>query len=100
MKLGLPARSGKMALDFPNSIRRYEAGRQCISFWGSDGSLEVAFQVNLDALRKLDLAAFDGREASALNAFDHNREAIRNAARAAYRKHPLAFHRLTPDSFR
>jgi len=50
-------------------------------------------------LRKLDLAAFDGREASALNAFDHNREAIRSAARAAYRKHPLAFHRLTPDSF-
>jgi hypothetical protein len=89
-----------MALDFPNSIRRYEAGRQCISFWGADSSLEVAFQIDLDALRKLDPAPFDGQETSALMAFDHHREAIRNAARAAYGKRPLAFHRLTPDSFR
>lgn len=89
-----------MSLDFPNSIRRYEPGRGCVSFWGSEASLEVMFQIELDALRTLSPAIIDGSEGSFLVAFDLNRSAILRAARSAYLKKRGGYHRLSADDFR
>lgn len=75
-----------MSLAFPNSIRRYEPGRGCVSFWGSEASLEVMFQVELDVLRSLSPTVIDGSESSFLVAFDLNRSAILGAARAAFQR--------------
>ena len=89
-----------MSLDFPNSIRRYEPGRGCVSFWGSEASLEVMFQIELDVLRTLSPAIIDGSEGSFLVAFDLNRSAILQAARSAYLKKRGGYHRLSADDFR
>jgi hypothetical protein len=94
-----PAGSDMMALNFPNAIRRFEAGRSCVSFWGSDASLEVAFQIDLEALRKLAPARFDNQEATALGVFDDNRETIQKAARTLYGKRRTGFCRLTVENF-
>lgn len=56
-----------MSLDFPNSIRRYEPGRGCASFWGSEASLEVMFQIELDVLRTLSPAVIDGARVRSLS---------------------------------
>lgn len=88
-----------MSLDFPNSIRRYEPGRGCVSFWGSEASLEVMFQIELDVLRRLSPAIIDGSESSFLVAFDLNRSAILRAARSAYSKKSGGYHRLSADDF-
>lgn len=87
-----------MSLDFPNSVRSFDAGRSCISFWGSDASLEVAFQIDFAALRKL---CPDARavEEEALRVFDQNRDAIHQAARSAYSRNRGGYHRLTAESF-
>jgi len=88
-----------LSLDFPNSIRRYEPGRGCVSFWGSETSLEVMFQIELDVLRSLSPTIIDGSESSFLAAFDLNRSAILGAARAAYSKKRGSYHRLSADDF-
>lgn len=88
-----------MPLNFPNTVRRFEAGRSCVSFWGSDSSLEVAFQIDFEALRKLSPAPFGAREAAALVVFDQNREVILQAARSAYGRHRSGFYRLTVENF-
>ena len=72
-----------MALNFPNPVRSFDAGRSCISFWGSDASLEIAFQIEIDALRKLEANIGDG-EAQMLATFDSHRDAILHAAATAY----------------
>lgn len=87
-----------MGLNFPNPVRCFDAGRSCVSFWGSDASLEVTFQVDFDALRKLGPAAGDA-EAEVLSVFDKNRDTIQQAARAAYSQHRTGYHRLTAASF-
>lgn len=89
-----------MSLDFPNSIVRYEPGRGCVSFWGSEASLEVMFQIKLDVLRTLSPAVIDGSDGSFLVAFDLNRSAILRAARSAYLKKRGVYHRLSADNFR
>jgi hypothetical protein len=83
-----------MALNFPNSVRSFDAGRSCISFWGSDTSLEIAFQIEIDALRKLGAAAGDG-EAQMLATFDNHRDAILDAAATAYGRSKASYHRIT-----
>ncbi len=83
-----------MALNFPNQVRSFDAGRACISFWGSDASLEIAFQIELDALHKLGAGRDDG-EAQILAVFDENRTAILNAAASAYGKRRASYHRIT-----
>ena len=88
-----------MSLDFPNAIRRYEPVRGCVSFWGSEASLEVMFQIELDILRNLSPAIIDGSESSFLVAFDLNRPAILGAARAAYSKKRGSYHRLSTRDF-
>lgn len=81
-----------MSLNFPNPVRSFDAGRSCVSFWGSDASLEITFQIEIEALRKL--GAGDG-EAQLLGAFDQNRTAILNAAAAAYARRRGSYHRIT-----
>ena len=87
-----------MSLNFPNPVRLFDAKRFCVSFWGSDASLEVSFQLEFDALRKLG-AGSDDVEAEMLGVFDANREAILQAARTAYSRHRAGYHRLTAASF-
>jgi hypothetical protein len=87
-----------MSLNFPNPIRRFDAGRSCVSFWGSDAALEVTFQIDFDALRKLSPDLDDG-EAAALAVFDLNRDAVLKAAAVAYAKNRTSYHRLTAASF-
>lgn len=87
-----------MGLNFPNPVRSFDAGRSCVSFWGSDASLEVTFQVDFEALHKLSPDA-GAVEADVLRIFDQNREAILNAARLAYSRHRIGYHRLTGASF-
>ncbi len=89
-----------MNLHFPNSIRCYEPRRGCVSFWGSESSLEVMFQIELDVLRNLSPEIVDGSEGSFLVAFDLNRSAILQAARGAYLKKRGGYHRLSADLFR
>jgi len=88
-----------MKLAFPNSIRRYEAGRGCVSFWGSESSLEVMFQVELELLRTLSPKIIDGSEGSFLAAFDVNRSVILEAARSVYLKKRGSYHRLSVENF-
>lgn len=83
-----------MALNFPNPVRSFDAGRSCISFWGSDTSLEIAFQIEIDALRKLGAYAGEG-EAQMLSVFDCHRDAILVAAATAYGRRKGAYHRIT-----
>ncbi|PTM41974.1 DUF1488 domain-containing protein [Bosea sp. 124] len=83
-----------MALNFPNPVRSFDAGRSCISFWGSDAALEIAFQIEIDALRKLGAATGDD-EAQLLATFDSHRDAILNAASAAYGRRRASYHRIT-----
>ncbi len=81
-----------MALNFPNPVRSFDPGRSCVSFWGSDASLEIAFQIEIDALRRL---GAEPGEAQMLATFDSHRDAILNAAAAAYGRHKGSYHRLT-----
>lgn len=87
-----------MALNFPNPVRSFDGGRVCVSFWGSDASLEIAFQIELDALRKLGAGANDG-EAQLLSVFDENRDTILKAASTVYARHRASYHRLTAADF-
>jgi len=83
-----------MALNFPNPVRSFDAGRSCVSFWGSDASLEIAFQIEIDALRKLSADVGDG-EVQMLATFDSHRDAILNAAATAYGRRKASYHRIT-----
>lgn len=83
-----------MALNFPNPVRSFDAGRSCISFWGSDASLEIAFQIDIDALRKLGAADGAG-EAQLLAIFDSHRDVILHAAGTAYNRRKASYHRIT-----
>jgi len=85
-----------MTLNFPNPVRSFDSGRSCVSFWGSDASLEIAFQVELGALRKLGAGE---SEAQVLGIFDQNRDAILKVAAAAYGKHRASYYRLTAADF-
>jgi hypothetical protein len=73
-----------VTLNFPNPVRTFDAGRSCVSFWGSDASLEIAFQIEIDALRKLSVATFDA-----------HRDTILNVAAAAYSRRKASYHRIT-----
>lgn len=81
-----------MSLNFPNPVRSFDAGRSCVSFWGSDASLEIAFQIEVDALRRLGAEA---GEAQMLATFDSHRDAILSAAATVYGRRKGNYHRLT-----
>jgi hypothetical protein len=87
-----------MSLHFPNPIRRYDTARDCVCFWGSDSALEIAFEVELAALRSIDSSA-GSSEASMLRTYDGHLAAIRKAAGAAYSRKRQSYHRLTAADF-
>lgn len=87
-----------MSLHFPNPIRRYDAARNCVCFWGSDSALEIAFEVEFAALRGIDASAGPD-EASTLRAYDGHLATVRKAALAAYSRKRLSYHRLTTSDF-
>ena len=87
-----------MCLHFPNPIRRYDTARDCVCFWGSDSALEIAFEVELAALRCIDPSA-GMDEASTLRAYDGHLATIRKAAGAAYSRKRQSYHRLTASDF-
>jgi hypothetical protein len=73
-------------------VRSFDAGRSCVSFCGSDTSLEIAFQIEIEALRTL---APGGNEAQLLATFDNNRDAILKMASVAYARRKASHHRIT-----
>lgn len=72
-----------MTLNFPNSSRSYDATRQGVRFWGHDRSMERAFLVTADALRRI-APAMQSDAADLLRVFDSNRERIHTIASRLY----------------
>lgn len=72
-----------MTLGFPNPSRSYDPEHRRIRFWGHDGSQEVSFLLDQDALLKL-MPATGSAEAAILAAFDTARDRILEAAGRAY----------------
>lgn len=68
-----------MKLTFSNPSRSYDENHQRVRFWGYDNALEVAFFVELDALKKL-CPKMNADEDSYLNAFDASLTQIHRAA--------------------
>ncbi len=77
-----------MTLNFPNQIRCFNEAKRQVRFWGYDGVLEISFDVEAEALRKIDhpsLAQIEG-EARILEAFDNSIEQVHQVAERAYRR--------------
>ena len=72
-----------MALSFPNESRSYDNTRHAIRFWGHDSAMEASFFVTTDALRYLQ-PLLQSDQASLLQVFDRNRDAICAAATKVY----------------
>lgn len=85
-------------LDFPNASRSYDATRQCIHFWGSDGAMEVSFFLDERAL--IGLAGPSSSEASLLESFDQHRQRILEAARKVYERRRKGSYDLFATDFR
>jgi hypothetical protein len=79
------AETEKMAIEFPNPSRRYDATRHCVRFSGYDGPMEKSFFVEEEAIWQLDAnARKDG--SALLEAFDHHRQRICDVASRVYGK--------------
>jgi hypothetical protein len=87
-----------MTLRFPNASRSYDETKRCVSFWGHDSTIEVAFQMDEDALRGLS-PQMDYSERSFLTVFDANRDEIERVAGKAYAKRRQSYHRLMASDF-
>lgn len=74
-----------MALNFPNASRSYDERRGLVRFWGYDEALEVAFFVDVKALRVL-CPAMVNSETGHLAAFDAALNRIHETARNVYSK--------------
>lgn len=74
-----------MALNFPNASRSYDERRDLVRFWGYDEALEIAFFVDVKALRTLNPSMMND-EAGYLTAFDAVLERIHASARKVYSK--------------
>lgn len=72
-----------MSLIFPNPSRSYDERRSGVLFWGHDGTAEVSFLVERDAIARLDRSVGRG-EASVLGAFDRCRDKIMKVAMRVY----------------
>jgi hypothetical protein len=82
---------------FPNQSRSYDQTLRAVRFWGYDRSMENAFLVTSDALRRIepDLMA---DEASVLRMFDRHRELIfRTAAKVYARGRRRAYNLVAAD---
>ena len=87
-----------MALSFPNASRSWDASKQCVSFWGHDSMLEVAFEVEDQAIHLICPAALRNEE-SLLKAFDVNRSRIEQIAGKVYGKRRGSWLRLSASDF-
>ena len=72
-----------MTINFPNLSRSYDATRGLVRFWGYDRSMESAFFLTGEALRKLQ-PDLQFEEDDVLRAFDKNRDRICAAAAKVY----------------
>lgn len=75
-----------MTLNFPNQSRCFNETKKQVRFWGYDGVLEISFDVEVEALQKINglspvLAAGETR---ILEAFDNSLEKIQQVAARAY----------------
>lgn len=87
-----------MTLNFPNQSRSYDPARDCVSFWGHESAFEVAFQIDIKALRGMSPDA-TGDEGSLLAAFDRNRAKIQHVASLAYARQRKTYVRLSSADF-
>jgi len=88
----------KMAIEFPNLSRRYDATRRCVRFSGYDGALERPFFVEEEALWGLDTIARNGG-AALLATFDRHRDRIYAVAVRLYGRRREGSYTLTPADF-
>ena len=86
-----------MSLAFPNPGRSYNPDRQSITFWASDRTLEVTFEIDHSALAMIDCNS--KTEDEYLSTFDYHRPLIEAAAIRTYKAHPDFFYILNKDSF-
>jgi hypothetical protein len=87
-----------MALNFPNRSRSYDATRRAVRFWGHDGTMEAAFFVNQDALRRIEPGT-GADEAGFLGAFDSHCDLI-HAAKDSGTKASAPFRIGAPRQFK
>lgn len=91
-----------MSLSFPNQSRSFNETKRQVRFWGYDGVLEISFDVEAEALQKMeDLSpALAEGEARILEAFDNSLEKIQQVAARAYsrgRRGSYAFKLVVSD---
>jgi hypothetical protein len=87
-----------MTLAFPNRSRSYDAARKAIRFLGYDGTFEVPFFVEVQAL-KASQPAVDN-ETRYLAAFDAARISIQDVAREVYSHGRKRLYVLTAYDFK
>jgi len=86
-----------MALNFPNPSRSYDEAKHCVRFWAYDGSLEIPFFVEEEALCRIDPKAVQ-TEAGFLRTFDVHRDWILKAASRVYSRNRRGSYTLAaPD---
>jgi hypothetical protein len=83
---------------FPNRSRSLDSVRAWVSFWGYASTVEVTFQVDTRLLESMAGSQLVD-EASFLQVFDANRDAIEGAASAAYARQRVSFCRLDTTDF-
>ena len=72
-----------MSVRFPNQSRSFDAAKRRVRFWGHDGSIEVSFFVDGEALRKLH-SGISNTEDGLLAAFDAATKRIHDVAAKVY----------------
>lgn len=87
-----------MSLSFPNPSRSFDERRGGVRFWGHDGTFEVSFLVELDAIARL-AAGLVRDEAGALGAFDRYRDKILRVAAKLYSHRRTNLYVLVPSDF-
>lgn len=77
-----------MTLNFPNQSRCFNKAKRQVRFWGHDGVLEISFDVEAEALQKIDRLslALTASETRILEAFDNSIEQVHQVAERAYRR--------------
>lgn len=88
-----------MKLKFPNLSRSFNAAKQSIRFGGYDTVFEIAFEVNTEALARMDFPKAFQDETGWLAVFDDNRERIERVASAVYAKQKRRFVQLGASNF-
>lgn len=72
-----------MKLLFPNPCRSFDEASRRVLFWGYDGTIEVSFFVEVNALKHL-YPEMNNAEEDFLKAFDSARERIHKVADKCY----------------